>query len=161
MIRKIIALGLVLMIMLTMFTGCSNDSEEAHTGKYEVLGEAVLSGKWQMYQFRLELEPGSQFDIDLLDLVIGDKVDGYFYPETEVPANMEITAGENIIFKIEPADATAGGIVSDRFSFVVNQPFGTAYVLKFSNSDAEKNVSVFVEVIYPATGKIRGPLNVK
>jgi hypothetical protein len=159
--RKILALGLALVIVLTMFAGCSGGSKETPTGKYEILRKAVLGGKWQMYQFRLKLEPGSGFDIDLLDLVVGDKVDGYFYPETEAGANMEITAGENIIFKIEPANVTAGSTMSDRFSFVASQPFGTAYVLKFSNSGTEKTVSVLVEVIYPTTGKIRGPLDVK
>ncbi|MDO9334344.1 MAG: hypothetical protein Q7T57_07485 [Dehalococcoidales bacterium] len=161
MIRKILALGLVFIIVLTMFAGCSGSSKETPTGKYEILRKAVLGGKWQMYQFRLKMEPGSEFDIDLLDLVIGDKVDGYFYPETENGATVEIIAGANVIYKIEPAGIPAGGTMSDRFSFVANQPLGTAHVLKFTNNGTEKTVSVFVEIIYPTTGKIRGPLDVK
>jgi hypothetical protein len=160
-IRKILALGLALVLMLTMIAGCSKGSETTHTGKYEILRKAVLGGNWQMYQFRLKLEPGSGFDIDLLDLVAGDKVDGYFYPETESSANVEITAGSNVIFKMEAASVIAGSTMSDRFSFVASQPLGTAYVLKFTNSGAEKTVSLFIELIYPTTGKMRGPLDVK
>jgi hypothetical protein len=159
--RKILALGLAFIIVLTMFAGCSGGSKETPTGKYEILRKAVLGGKWQMYQFRLKMEPGSAFDIDLLDLVIGDKVDGYFYPETENGATVEITAGASVIYKIEPTSIPAGSTLSDRFSFVVSQPLGTAYVLNFTNNGTEKTVSVFVEIIYPTTGKIRGPLDVK
>jgi hypothetical protein len=144
-----------------MFAGCSGSSKSTPTGKYEILRKAVLGGKWQMYQFRLKLEAGSAFDIDLLDLVAGDKVDGYFYPETGNGATLEITAGDSVIYKIEPASIPAGNTLSDRFSFAVSQPLGTAYVLNFTNSGTEKNVNVFVEIIYPATGKIRGPLDVK
>jgi len=160
-IKKILALGLALILMLTMISGCSGSSEETHTGKYEILRKAVLGGNWQMYQFRLKLEPGSGFDIDLLDLVAGDKVDGYFYPETESGANVEITAGANVIFKKEATIIVAGSTMSDRFSFVASQPLGTAYVLKFTNSDTEKTVTLFVELIYPTSGKMRGPLDVK
>ena len=159
--RKILALGLAFIMVLTMFAGCSGGSKETPTGKYEILRKAVLGGKWQMYQFKLKMEPGSEFDIDLLDLVVGDKVDGYFYPETESGATVEITAGASVIYKLEPASIPAGGTMSDRFSFTVNQPLGTAYVLKFTNNGTEKNASVFLEIIYPTTAKIRGPLDVK
>jgi hypothetical protein len=160
-VKKILACVLALVIILTLCVGCSKGSKETPTGKYEILREAVLNGKWQMYQFRLKLEPGSGFDIDLLDLVIGDKVDGYFYPETENGASVEIIAGAEVIFNIDPANIAAGSNASDRFSFVASKPSGTAYVLKFVNSGTEKNVTVFVEIIYPTTGKIRGPLDVK
>jgi hypothetical protein len=160
-IKKILALGLALITMLTMAAGCSGSSESTPTGKYEILRKAVLGGKWQMYQFRLKLDPGSEFDIDLLDLVTDDRVDGYFYPETESGATLEITAGPNVIYKLDPANVPVGGTLSDRFSFVASQPPGTAYVLKFTNNGTEKTVSMFVEIIYPTTGKIRGPLDVK
>jgi hypothetical protein len=159
--RKILALGLALIMVLTMFVGCSGGSKETPIGKYEILRKAVLGGKWQMYQFRLKMEAGGAFDIDLLDLVEGDKVDGYFYPETENGATVEITAGANVIYKIEPTSIPAGSALSDRFSFTVSQPLGTAYVLKFTNNGIEKTVNVFVEIIYPTTAKIRGPLDVK
>jgi hypothetical protein len=159
--KKIFVLLLTLIIVLTMVVGCSGNSKSTRTGKYEILRKAVLSGKWQMYQFRLKLESGSEFDIDLLDLIAGDKVDGYFYLETETGANVEITAGAEVIFKIEPASIAAGNTMSDRFSFVASQPLGTAYVLKFTNSGTEKTASIFVEIIYPTTVKIRGPIDVK
>jgi hypothetical protein len=51
--------------------------------------------------------------------------------------------------------------MSDRFSFVASQALGTAYVLKFTNNATDKTVTLFVELIYPTTGKMRGPLDVK
>lgn len=160
MIRKLLICGSALALVMSVISGCSGNSGETPTGKYEILRKAVLGGEWQMYQFRLKLEPGSGFDIDLLDLASGDKVEGYFYPENEGGADVEITAGSTVIFKMEAASVTEGTTASDRFSFVASHPQGTAYVLKFSNS-AEKTASIFLELIYPTTGKMRGPLDIK
>ena len=161
MIKKMLVFGLVALLMLTVFAGCSGNSESAHVGKHEILREAVLGHNWQMYQVRLKLEPGSYFDIDLRDMAPGDKVDGYFFLETGSTVNVEITSGANVIYRFDSVNVIAGDTVSDRFSFVNNQPLGTAHVLKFTNIGTEKNISVFLEIIYPVTAKIRGPLDVK
>ena len=161
MIKKMLVFGLVALLMLVVFAGCSGNSESAHVGKHEILREAVLGHNWQMYQVRLKLEPGSYFDIDLRDMVQGDKVDGYFFLETGSTVTVDITSGANVIYHFESVNAIAGSTISDRFSFVTNLPLGTAHVLKFTNIGTEKNISVFLEIIYPVTAKIRGPLDVK
>jgi hypothetical protein len=160
-IKKMLVFGLVALLMLTVFAGCSGNSESAHVGKHEILRDAVLGNNWQMYQVRLKLDPGSYFDIDLRDMVPGDKVDGYFFVEIGSTVTVDITSGANVIYHFESVNAIAGSTISDRFSFVTNLPLGTAHVLKFANSGTEKNISVFLEVIYPVTAKIRGPLDVK
>ncbi|MDP2918827.1 MAG: hypothetical protein Q8O43_01215 [Dehalococcoidia bacterium] len=159
--KKSFVLGLVIILVITLLAGCTSTSKSANTGKYEIVRGAVLGGKWQMYQMRIHLESGAAFDIDLLDLVTNDKVDGYFYPERGSGASLEIKAGVNIIYKADPAGIPAGSTLSDRFSFTANQPLGTAYVLNFRNSGSEKTVTILMEIIYPVTAAIRGPLAIK
>lgn len=161
MIRKAFALGLVVILTVILLAGCTSTAKSATTGKYEILRSEVLGGKWQMYQFRIHLESGAAFDIDLLNLVANDKVDGYFYPERGSGASLEIKAGAATIYKADPAGMPAGSTLSDRFSFTANQPVGTAYVLDFRNAGSEKTVTIFVELVYPTTASIRGPLDVK
>lgn len=161
MAKKMFVLGMAIVLVLTASIGCSGNSKTNPTGKYEILRSAVLGSTWQMYQFRLKLDPNGEFDIDLLDLVPGDKVDGYFYMESGNTAALEIIAGSSTVYKIESANTPAGSTISDRFSFTVSQPLGAAHVLKFTNSGTEKNITVFVEIIYPVTAKIRGPLDIK
>lgn len=159
MIKRILAFGMVLALVMALLAGCSSTSKSTNLGKLEILRKAVLGGKWQMYQVRITLDSGSDFDIDLLDLANNDKVDGYFYPEKGSGATLEITAGATVIYKTE--GTVTGGTLSDRFSFNATQPVGTAYVLKLHNGGTDKSVSVFLEVIYPSTGNIRGPIDVK
>jgi hypothetical protein len=157
--KKIFIFGLVLMLVLTGMVGCSGDSKPS-TGKYEILRSAVLGSNWQMYQFRLKMDPGGEFDIDLLDLVPGDKIDGYFFVESGTSATLEIIAGSTTVYKIESTNTPAGKTISDRFSVTASQPLGTAHLLKFTNNGTEKGISVFVEIIYPVSAKIRGPLDI-
>jgi len=159
MTKKLLALGLVFVLALALLAGCSSTSKSTNLGKYEILRKAVLGGKWQMYQIRITLDSGSDFDIDLLNLANNDKVDGYFYPENGSGGTLEITAGTNVLYKTEVA--VAAGTISDRFSFTASQPVGTAYVLKLHNGGTEKSVAVFLELIYPNTGSIRGPIDTK
>jgi hypothetical protein len=156
--KKILILTLVIIAMLAVLPGCSGNSKSNPTGKYEILRSATLGSNWQMYQFRLKMEPSGAFDIDLLDLAPGDKVDGYFYVETGSGAALQILAGSTVIYQVEPVNTLPDSTLSDRFTFSVQQPLGTAYVLKFANSGTEKNIEVFLELIYPVNAKIRGPL---
>jgi len=136
--------------------GGSKDSGPA-TGKYEVLRKADLGAAWQMYQLRIVLEAGNNFDVDLLGLAGTDKVDGYFYPEKGTGATLAIKAGDNVIYQ---SSAAGSEPVSDRFSIVAALPAGTAYVLNFANPGTE-TVNIFQELIFPKTGVIRGPIDTK
>lgn len=154
-------LTLVLILLTSLFTGCSISSKATASGQYEIVRKATLGGKWQMYQIRIKLDSGGAYDLDLLNLANEDKVDGYFYPEKGSGASLQIKAGDNVIYQAVPTGVLAGGTLSDRFSFSASQPAGTAYVLNFTNGGTEKNISVFVELIYPVTCSIRGPIDVK
>ncbi len=154
--------ALILVLVAAVSVGCSGNGSKNTTpkGKYEILRKAVLGNTWQMYQIRVTLESGSDFDIDLLDLGGTDKVDGYFYPEKGVGASLEISAGTNILYKADTTTVALGGTLSDRFSFTANQPTGTAYVIAFHNGGTD-TVNIFVELIFPKTGSIRGPIDLK
>jgi len=146
-------------LLLTLLVGFSSTSKASNLGKYEILRKATLGGKWQMYQLQITLESGKDFDIDLLDLANNDKVDGYFYPEKGSGGTLTITAGTQVLYQTE--GTVTAGTLSDRFSFTASQPAGTAYVLKLHNGGTEKSVSIFLELIYPNTGNIRGPIDTK
>jgi hypothetical protein len=153
-------IALVMVLAVSLLTGCSSSKSTTPVGKYEIIRKAVLGNTWQMYQIRVVLESGSDFDIDLLELAGTDKVDGYFYPEKGVGASLEIKAGSLVLYKADPATVALGGTLSDRFSFQANQPAGTAYVIIFHNGGTD-TVNVFVELIYPKSGMIRGPIDIK
>jgi hypothetical protein len=160
--RKLVALGLVITALLSIPVGCSSTSKSATgSGKYDILRETVLAGKWQMYQLRVQLGAGADFKLDLLDLKQSDRVDGYFYPERGAGATLEIRAGATPIYHSSATAVPAGGTLSDRFSVLVDQPPGTAYTLTFKNGGLEKDVSVFVEIIYPTTARTGVPLEAK
>lgn len=162
MSKRLFLLILALVLTAVLLPACGGaDTADKPSGKYQILRKTALGANWQMYQFRLDIESGGQFDIDLLNLGEGDRVDGYFYPEKGSGAALQINAGTTTIYQSNPADGAVGVAASDRFSFTASQPRGTAYVLLFSNAGTEKTVSVFVELIYPSTAFIRGPLDVK
>jgi len=158
---KLFAIVLMVSILIPgVLAGCSGSKSSTPTGKYEILRSAVLGNTWQMYQIRVSLESGSDFDIDLLGLSGTDKVDGYFYPEKGIGASLSILSGPNVIYKADSSTVALGGTLSDRFSFPADQPSGTAYVLQFHNGGTE-TVNIFLELIYPKTGQIRGPIDLK
>jgi hypothetical protein len=158
--KKITLIGLALALMLIFLPSCSRGTEEpsAPRGKYEILRKAILEGKWQMYQLKLELPLNGEFDIDFIDLAEGDRVDGYFYPGKGTGISLEIRAGTAVVYRSEQS---TGDTDSARFSFSASQPAGTAYVLLFKNVGTDKEIVVLVELIYPVTARIRGPLDLK
>jgi hypothetical protein len=163
LMKRIRLLALILVtsiLVLGTLAGCSSSKNTTPTGKYEILRRAILGNTWQMYQIRVVLESGSDFDIDLLGLMGTDKVDGYFYPEKGIGATVTIMSGATVIYKADSSSVALGGTLSDRFSFPADQPSGTAYVLQFHNGGTD-TVNIFVELIYPKTGQIRGPIDLK
>jgi hypothetical protein len=160
---KVISVALIAVCALALLTACTGvasgpTTSSAPKGKFQIVRKAALSSKWQMYQMELTLPSNGDFDVDLLGLAQGDKVDGYFYPEKGTGVSVQITAGDKTVYKYDPA---AGGINSDRFTFTADQGTGVAYIMVFKNTGTEKELTVFIEVVYPATASLRGPLDLK
>jgi|GEM_PF-2880885 len=149
--------AVTLLLVAAFGGGCGGSKDPGPaTGKYEIIRKSGLGAAWQMYQIRIVLEAGNNFDVDLLGLSGADKVDGYFYLEKGTGAALVIKAGDSVLY--QSAAAAGGEVVSDRFSFIAGLPAGTAYVFNFSNPGTE-TVNVFLELIYPKTGFIRGPID--
>jgi hypothetical protein len=160
--NKILGVLVAALAVLLILTGCSRSSSSSGSsstsGEYKIVRKAALGSSWQMYEFQLTLPVNGSFDIDLLDLKDNEKVDGYFYTEKGINAALEISAGANFIYQ---SVSTASGETSDRFAFNATQPLGTAYILNFKNVGTDKEITVFVELIYPDTARLRGPLDLK
>ena len=157
--KKLLLLAMTLVLVLGVLAGCSSKGSppsKTTTGNYKIVRRATLNNSWQMYQFELILPLNAAFDLDLLGLANNDKVSGYFYPESGSLATLSINAGSNTLYD----SAATAGVISDRFSFSAAQPVGTAYVLNFKNTGTDE-VTIFVEVIYPSSASIRGPLDLK
>ncbi len=153
--------GSVFIVMLAgvliswLLAGCAGGSANS-VGRHEIVRSATLGEDWQMYQLRVTLRPDSVYDLALLELKGTDRVDGYYYTERGSGAALEIRAGATILHQYT-VDSTPS---SNRFGFTASQASGTAYVLKFSNPGKETTI-IFVELIYPKTGSIRGPIDIK
>ena len=149
---------MTMLLALGLLAGCGSKSNASTTptGTFKIIRKATLNTKWQMYQVELDIPVNGAFDIDLLNMANNDKADGYFYQEKGSGAALTIAAGSEQIYN----SAATTGVTSDRFSFTASLPLGTAYVLNFKNTGSD-TTTVFVEVIYPATALIRGPLDVK
>jgi len=90
----------------------------------------------------------------LLKLSDGDKVDGYFYLEKGGEIDFRIT-GKTLLYQ---------SAVQDRFSFTASQSEGDTYTLSFRNpatDDEQRELTVFLEVIYPVSGSIYVPVEGK
>lgn len=156
---SVILAGIFLAGSLTGCSGSGNTEETVKNGDYQIISNATLGGEWHVYQLRLDIPVNGEFDIDFLGLDPGDQVDGYFYVEKNEGITLEIDAGTNQIYEYVPndADTTLG---SDRFSFTATEAAGTAYVMLFGNS-GEKSIEVMVEIVFPLSAQLRGPLELQ
>jgi hypothetical protein len=156
--KKLLFIILAALAVILILSGCSSSSSsKTSPGKYTIVRNATLGSKWQMYQMELNLPASSSFDIDLLNLGGTDKVEGYFYTEKGTAPSLDITAATNVLYQ---SAATSNGTTSDRFAFAATQPFGTAYILNFKNVGSDK-LTIFLELIYPNTASLRGPIDLK
>ncbi len=152
----------VILALSVFLLGCSTISNvgSSSSPSAKITRKAELASKWELRQMTLELSAGDQLPI-LLKLADGDKVDGYFYLEKGNNVDFQIMAN-SLVYK--PAQDASKGITSDRFAFTASTAQGSSYTLSFRNTASGKEktgVTVFLEVIYPATGSIFTPLEKK
>ena len=165
MIKSIITAVTVLSLLLVAgcsdFAGLTQDlTEESSPPAFEIIREAQIAPEWEMNQIRIVLGAGDEFST-LLQLADGDRVDGYFYLEQSNNVSFEIQGTSLIYQSGAGTNQNEDGISSDRFSFIANQPQGTTYTLTFRNPATESEptvVTVFMEIIYPASGAMFFPV---
>ncbi len=157
MVKRIIIA--VAVISLALVLGCSTPTGSTTSSSiHEIVKKSTISQKWQMYQMKLNLPGGTEYPL-LLKLADGDKVDGHFFLEKGAGVDFRINAASLLYTSQNPS----GKVTSDRFSFVASQAQGNTYILTFrNNASDEKDVNVvFLEVVYPTSGSIFIPLEVK
>lgn len=159
MIRHLITI--VALLTLVLSTGCSAISQATSTSAQavpEVVRKAEIGSEWAMNQMQLEIGTGQELPV-LLRLGDGDEVDGYFYLEKGDGVEFTIS-GDSTIYQ-----SPAGGAASDRFSFVATRAQGTTYTLSFRNTggegDSKKKATIFLEIIYPVSGSVFIPVEIK
>ena len=163
MLKKILVIAIAL--MLIGLVGCSAISKSATTettppASIRAVREAKIGKTWIVKQLEIDL----QSDVAIiLKLKEGDKVDGYYYMEKGDTAGLNIS-GNSLIYSARAPDADTR-LTSDRFSFTASQAQGVAYTLTFSPGPAGGSkagtTTIFLELIYPATGSLFIPLGTK
>jgi hypothetical protein len=161
MVKKIILIIMIFSLLAVL--GCQEISRLTEgTGQtssqtnLKILKAVELGSAWQMKQIKFDISAKEEVAI-LLKLSNGDKVDGYFYMEK----------GEEIDFRITGKTLLHKSTAPDRFSFTASQSEGDTYTLSFRNpagddeQDKQKEVSVFLEIIYPVSGSIYVPVEGK
>jgi uncharacterized secreted protein with C-terminal beta-propeller domain len=150
MFKKAVIVVLLFAMVFSIF-GCtsSNNSTTKSPASIEYIREAKIATVWQMKQIQLNFTNEMSVTVELAP---GDKVDGYFY----------VVNGGTISFTISGISqiyASPSGTTSDRFSFTATQDQGIDYKLKFTVGSGD--VTVFLELIYPATGQVLVPIGTK
>ncbi len=161
MMKKVILIIMIFSLLAVL--GCQEISRlTEETGQtssqtnLKILKAVELGSAWQMKQIKFDISAKEEVAI-LLKLSNGDKVDGYFYLEK----------GEEIDFHVTAKTLLQQSVAPDRFSFTANQSEGDTYTLSFRNpagddeQDKQKEVSVFLEIIYPVSGSIYVPVEGK
>jgi hypothetical protein len=162
MVKRIFVILSVLSLIVA--AGCSSGnittSTSAPPAGIKTIRLAEIAGAWTVRQIEINLESSTSV---LLKLTEGDKVEGYFFLEKGIDIDFQIL-GESLIYRSRPVSGS-DNVTSDRFSFTATGDQGIAYTLKFSpvvKKDGKKVIpTVFLELIYPATGEVFDPMGVK
>jgi len=162
MIKKVIFILVVLSLVGVL--GCSLTSRTTSPStpaSVKTIREAGIGSEWAMKQLEINLE--SELSI-VLKLAEGDKVDGYYYLEKGNNIDFKIT-GNSLVYESKTQGAKAQSITSDRFSFAASKEQGIAYTLTLSASNdtgkEKTGMTVFLEIIYPASASVFVPIGTK
>jgi hypothetical protein len=149
-----------MLLLLVGTLGCSLTSgatSSSSGASIKTIRKTQIGTEWAVKQMEITL--GKELPI-VLTLSTGDDVDGYFYLEKGSNVDFSIS-GKSLIYESEPEDTKNPRITSDRFSFSATSSQGVAYTLTFSNPTADddkpEKLTVFVEIVYPATGSVYFP----
>jgi len=146
-------------------SGCSSSTGNVTATPTQPAGikevrQAEIAHAWAMKQMEINLDSSTSV---LLTLAEGAEVSGYFYLTRGNNIDFRIS-GKSLIYQSTPASVSSN-ITSDRFSFTASGAQGIAYTLKLiPNEKGEgKKItpSVFLEIIYPASGEIFVPMDTK
>lgn len=153
------------MIVLLVASGCSSSTGNVTSTPTQPAGikevrQADIAPSWKVKQLEINLESSTSI---LLTLSEGAEVSGYYYLMRGNNIDFSIS-GKSSIYQSAPL-AVSGNITSDRFSFKATGAQGIAYILKLvpdEKGEGKKiTPSVFLEIIYPATGEIFVPMETK
>ena len=158
MVKKVILIIMIFSLLAVL--GCQEISSLTEgTGQtssqtnLKILKAVELGSVWEMKQIKFDVSAEGEVAI-LLKLSNGDKVDGYFYLEKGTDIDFHVT-GKTLLHQ---------SVAPDRFSFTASQAQGDTYTLSFRNpatDGAQKELTVFLEVIYPVSGLIYAPVEGK
>lgn len=150
MLKKILVVALLL--PLIGISGCTSGSSTDTSASMSTIRESKIGTQWNMKQLQIKFKTDTSVTIELAS---GDKVDGYFYAESGDSISLVISGISQIY-------TSPTGAISDRFSFTASQAQGIDYKLKFSATGKGTSEStVFLEIIYPATGLVLVPIGTK
>jgi hypothetical protein len=151
----------ILILSLVGALGCSSIQKTTtkSTTSIKTIREAGIGNEWTIKQ--MEITAVNEVSI-VLKLDTGDEVDGYFYLEKGNDIDFSIY-GKSLIYESEATDTKNQYITSDRFSFTASKAQGIAYTLTFSSgtSSEQESTTIFLELIYPASGTIWVPAESK
>jgi len=160
--KKILTALLVAVLVLSLVgtLGCSLVTKTTSTSgaTIKTIREAKIGSEWAVKQMEITL--GKELPI-VLKLASGDDVEGYFYLEKGDDVDFSIK-GSSSVYESEPEDTNNPRIASDRFSFTATKSQGVAYTLTLTNPTASATeptkLTIFLEIVYPATGSVYIPI---
>ena len=158
MLKKV-CVAVLILLALAGAVGCpSAKTTTTSQANVQTIREIQISPNWAMMQMEISLEGETKI---VLTLASGDKVDGYFYLMSGENISFSIS-GTSLIYESKAAGTAEKSVASDRFSFTASQAQGIAYTLKLKPGSQEStSATVFIELIYPATGEIYTPIGTK
>jgi hypothetical protein len=164
MIKKLLCL--IIAVSLIALTGCevlskAQESTAAVPASVKAIREANIGKTLVMKQMEINLDSAVSIVVTLSE---SNVVDGYFYLVKGDNISFSI-AGMSAMYTSPPTDTATGRITSDRFSFSASQAQGLYYTLTLKPTAGTNGkfsaTTVFLELIYPATGSLYVPLGTK